>query len=51
MYDDIANNEENPRRGIIVNSPHGEDVYNGVPKVRLKLAQSTILDVNCILLA
>ncbi|KAG6423392.1 hypothetical protein SASPL_113787 [Salvia splendens] len=32
MYDDIANNEENPRRGIIVNSPHGEDVYNGVPK-------------------
>ncbi|CAA0838401.1 Vacuolar-processing enzyme gamma-isozyme [Striga hermonthica] len=32
MYDDIANNEENPRPGIIINSPHGDDVYNGVPK-------------------
>nr|AWD84471.1 asparaginyl endopeptidase 1 [Petunia x hybrida] len=32
MYDDIANNEENPRPGIIINSPHGEDVYKGVPK-------------------
>ncbi|KAL7112212.1 hypothetical protein ACP275_05G137900 [Erythranthe tilingii] len=32
MYDDIANNEENPRPGVIINSPHGEDVYKGVPK-------------------
>ncbi|CAH8378067.1 unnamed protein product [Eruca vesicaria subsp. sativa] len=33
MYDDIAENEENPRKGIIINSPHGSDVYEGVPKV------------------
>ncbi|KAI3756024.1 hypothetical protein L1987_55836 [Smallanthus sonchifolius] len=32
MYDDIANNEENPRPGIIINSPDGDDVYHGVPK-------------------
>lgn len=32
MYDDIAFNEENPRPGIIINSPHGDDVYHGVPK-------------------
>ncbi|XWS17660.1 hypothetical protein CRYUN_Cryun33cG0086700 [Craigia yunnanensis] len=32
MYDDIAFNEENPRSGIIINSPHGNDVYKGVPK-------------------
>ncbi|CAI0441453.1 unnamed protein product [Linum tenue] len=32
MYDDIANNEENPRPGVIINSPHGGDVYKGVPK-------------------
>ena len=32
MYDDIALNEENPRPGVIINSPHGSDVYNGVPK-------------------
>ncbi|KAF2304375.1 hypothetical protein GH714_030576 [Hevea brasiliensis] len=32
MYDDIAYNEENPRPGIIINNPHGEDVYKGVPK-------------------
>lgn len=32
MYDDIAFNEENPRPGIIINSPHGDDVYKGVPK-------------------
>ncbi|VVB09035.1 unnamed protein product [Arabis nemorensis] len=32
MYDDIAKNKENPRPGVIINSPHGEDVYNGVPK-------------------
>ncbi|PPD77939.1 hypothetical protein GOBAR_DD25139 [Gossypium barbadense] len=32
MYDDIAYNEENPRPGIIINNPHGNDVYKGVPK-------------------
>ncbi|KAL0327510.1 UNVERIFIED_CONTAM: Vacuolar-processing enzyme [Sesamum angustifolium] len=32
MYDDIAYNEENPRPGVIINNPHGEDVYKGVPK-------------------
>ncbi|XP_075508269.1 vacuolar-processing enzyme-like [Primulina tabacum] len=32
MYDDIAFDEENPRPGVIINSPHGEDVYKGVPK-------------------
>lgn len=35
MYDDIAYNEENPRPGVIINNPHGEDVYKGVPKVCL----------------
>lgn len=33
MYDDIAYNEENPRPGVIINSPNGDDVYKGVPKV------------------
>ncbi|KAJ8542207.1 hypothetical protein K7X08_017073 [Anisodus acutangulus] len=32
MYDDIANNTNNPRPGVIINNPHGQDVYNGVPK-------------------
>ncbi|GJY46329.1 vacuolar-processing enzyme-like protein [Tanacetum coccineum] len=32
MYDDIAYDEENPRKGIIINSPDGDDVYHGVPK-------------------
>ncbi|XP_030945423.1 legumain isoform X2 [Quercus lobata] len=32
MYDDIANNEFNPRPGIIINHPQGSDVYAGVPK-------------------
>uniref|UniRef100_A0A1D1YQ47 Vacuolar-processing enzyme n=1 Tax=Anthurium amnicola TaxID=1678845 RepID=A0A1D1YQ47_9ARAE len=32
MYDDIAYNEENPRPGIIINHPQGENVYAGVPK-------------------
>ncbi|KAK4274593.1 hypothetical protein QN277_017790 [Acacia crassicarpa] len=32
MYDDIAFSEDNPRSGIIINSPHGDDVYKGVPK-------------------
>ncbi|XP_062099005.1 vacuolar-processing enzyme-like [Humulus lupulus] len=32
MYDDIALNEENPRPGVIINNPLGDDVYKGVPK-------------------
>ncbi|XP_055819309.1 vacuolar-processing enzyme-like [Solanum dulcamara] len=32
MYDDIAHNRENPRPGVIINNPHGHDVYKGVPK-------------------
>ncbi|KAJ0940153.1 putative legumain protein [Helianthus annuus] len=32
MYDDIAYNPENPRQGVIINSPDGDDVYHGVPK-------------------
>ncbi|KAG8481075.1 hypothetical protein CXB51_025809 [Gossypium anomalum] len=32
IYDDIAFNEENPRPGVIINNPHGDDVYKGVPK-------------------
>ena len=33
MYDDIAYDEENPRQGVIINRPFGNDVYAGVPKV------------------
>ncbi|XP_019156427.1 PREDICTED: vacuolar-processing enzyme beta-isozyme [Ipomoea nil] len=32
MYDDIANNAFNPRKGVIINHPNGTDVYAGVPK-------------------
>jgi len=32
MYDDIANNKENPTPGKIINHPNGTDVYHGVPK-------------------
>ncbi|XP_051129818.1 vacuolar-processing enzyme beta-isozyme-like [Andrographis paniculata] len=32
MYDDIANNKLNPRKGTIINHPKGDDVYAGVPK-------------------
>ncbi|TXG51095.1 hypothetical protein EZV62_023619 [Acer yangbiense] len=32
MYDDIAMDEMNPRPGVIINHPKGEDVYAGVPK-------------------
>ncbi|KAL3746834.1 hypothetical protein ACJRO7_015732 [Eucalyptus globulus] len=32
MYDDIVYNEENPRPGIIINSPVRDDVNEGVPK-------------------
>ena len=33
IYDDIADNTMNPRPRVIINSPHGQDVYKGVPKV------------------
>jgi len=32
MYDDIANNAQNPTKGQIINHPDGQDVYKGVPK-------------------
>merc|ERR1719394_43439 len=32
MYDDIANNMENPVKGNIINRPNGPNVYPGVPK-------------------
>lgn len=31
MYNDIAQNKENPTPGIVVNHPAGKDVYHGVP--------------------
>lgn len=36
MYDDIANNEENPDKGVIINKPNGTNVYPGVPKDYIK---------------
>lgn len=32
MYDDIAQSEENPTKGMLINRPNGPDVYKGVPK-------------------
>ncbi|KAF5452857.1 hypothetical protein F2P56_027815 [Juglans regia] len=32
MYDDIAFHSSNPRPGVIINKPNGDDVYEGVPK-------------------
>ncbi|XP_072983444.1 asparaginyl endopeptidase Rep2 [Typha latifolia] len=32
MHDDIANSPLNPRPGVIINHPQGQDVYAGVPK-------------------
>jgi legumain len=31
MYDDIAQNTQNPTKGVIINHPNGNDVYHGVP--------------------
>lgn len=42
MYDDIAFNSENPRPGIIINSPDGADVYEGVPKVCVLLGNKYV---------
>ncbi|XP_049755448.1 legumain [Elephas maximus indicus] len=32
MYDDIANYEDNPTPGVVINRPNGTDVYNNVLK-------------------
>lgn len=40
MYDDIANNKLNPRPGVIINRPDGDDVYGGVPKVNFLVNHS-----------
>ncbi|XP_065803731.1 legumain [Labrus bergylta] len=32
MYDDLAQNEENPTPGELINRPNGSDVYKGVPR-------------------
>uniref|UniRef100_UPI0037E7F7E0 legumain n=1 Tax=Semicossyphus pulcher TaxID=241346 RepID=UPI0037E7F7E0 len=32
MYDDLAQNEQNPTPGELINRPNGSDVYKGVPK-------------------
>ncbi|XP_050686859.1 legumain-like [Eriocheir sinensis] len=32
MYDDLANNVDNPTPGVVINRPGGPDVYAGVPK-------------------
>lgn len=36
MYDDVANSDENPDKGHIINHPNGSDVYHGVPKDYIK---------------
>ena len=51
MYDDIAYNEYNPRKGVIINSPHGEDVYAGVPKVLTHSTNLSISDIPSILVS
>lgn len=32
MYDDIAENSQNPTKGTIINKPYGTNVYPGTPK-------------------
>ncbi|KAF3942986.1 hypothetical protein CMV_030415 [Castanea mollissima] len=46
MYDDIANNELNPRPGIIINHPQGSDVYAGVPKVPFNFLSIDNMDIE-----
>ena len=46
MYDDIANNEFNPRPGIIINHPQGSDVYAGVPKVPFNFLSIDNMDIE-----
>jgi len=47
MYDDIANNRENPLKGMIFNEPNGTDVYHGVPKdyTGKDVSNQTFIDV------
>ncbi|XP_074659463.1 legumain-like isoform X2 [Tubulanus polymorphus] len=47
MYDDIAENTLNPTPGIIINHPHGFDVYHGVPKdyTRRDVTPQNFLDI------
>ncbi|CAG2176401.1 unnamed protein product, partial [Oppiella nova] len=33
-YDDIANNKQNPTKGVVVNEPNGTNVYYDIPKER-----------------
>lgn len=42
MYDDIAYDKNNPRPGVIINKPNGNDVYKGVPKVSIFIFQLPI---------
>jgi len=35
-YDDLANNAQNPTKGIVINHPDGDDVYKNVPKDYVK---------------
>ena len=51
MYDDIASNELNPRPGIIINHPQGQDVYAGVPKVQLVFADQITIYLVLFLLS
>jgi len=46
-YDDIANNEENPHKGKVINKPGGPDVYHGVPKVISSTANDRVFMFYC----
>jgi legumain len=47
MYDDIANNAENPVKGTIINKPNGPDVYKGTVKdyTKAEVKPQTFLNV------
>lgn len=49
MYDDVAGNPLNPRPGVIINHPNGQDVYKGVPKDYTR-AQVTAKNLYAVLL-
>ncbi|KAH1133631.1 hypothetical protein GYH30_012162 [Glycine max] len=46
MYNDIATNELNPRHGVIINHPEGEDLYVGVPKASFFLVDSLTYNLS-----
>uniref|UniRef100_A0A7N0U932 legumain n=1 Tax=Kalanchoe fedtschenkoi TaxID=63787 RepID=A0A7N0U932_KALFE len=52
MYDDIANNPENRKPGVILNRINGPNVYPGVPKVDQDYTgdQATKANFYCVLL-